>query len=160
MRNYWTESSQLSPISYAIRMSHKAGYAPANFYEYTVYPLEGVWDITEEAKKNYTGDLDKDTLVFNLMIRQPNFVSDEFANEALQRTIKRLNRGKPLSYQYYFSSRIKNREYFIVIISVPSKSYRFLLAHSNHMSETFSLKKYLITQNPHVKIIRAYLVPA
>ena len=41
----------LYSLSYAIRMSYKAGYEPENFYEYTVYPLEGVWDITEEAKK-------------------------------------------------------------------------------------------------------------
>ncbi|MGD9161480.1 MAG: GyrI-like domain-containing protein [Desulfobacteraceae bacterium] len=79
----------LYSLSYAIRMSHKAGYAPADFYEFTVYPLEGVWDITEEAKKNYTGVLDKNALVFNLMIRQPDFVTAEFANEVMERTKKR-----------------------------------------------------------------------
>ena len=79
----------LYSISYAIRMSHKSGYQPDNFYEYTVYPLEGVWDIAEEAKENYTGVLNKDTLIFDLMIRQPDFVTTEFANEALERTKKK-----------------------------------------------------------------------
>ena len=79
----------LYSISYAIRMSLKAGYAPAGFYEYTVYPLEGVWDINEEAKKEYTGTLDKNSLVFNLMIRQPDFVTNAFANEAMERTKKK-----------------------------------------------------------------------
>ena len=79
----------LYSLSYAIRMSYKAGYAPDSFYEYTVYPLEGVWDITDEAKKKYTGVVDKNTLVFNLMIRQPDFVTIEFADEALKRTKKK-----------------------------------------------------------------------
>lgn len=84
----------LYSISYAIRMSDKAGYAPENFYEYTVYPLEGIWDITEEAKKFYSGVLDKNTLVFNLMIRQPDFVTTDFAYEAIERTTKK----KPNSF--------------------------------------------------------------
>lgn len=79
----------LYSLSYAIRMSCKSGYAPETFYEYTVYPLEGVWDITDEAKEKYTGVLDKNTLVFNLMIRQPDFVTDEFAYEAMERTKKK-----------------------------------------------------------------------
>ena len=79
----------LYSLSYAIRMSFKAGYAPESFYEYTVYPLEGIWDISEEAKENYTGVLDKNSLVFNLMIRQPDFVTTEFANEVMERTKKK-----------------------------------------------------------------------
>lgn len=76
----------LYSLSYAIRMSHKAGFAPDNYFEYTVYPLEGIWDVSEEAKKKNLDILDKNTLVFNLMIRQPDFVTDEMAQEALRRT--------------------------------------------------------------------------
>ncbi len=83
----------LYSLSYAIRMSYKAGFAPDNYFEYTVYPLEGVWDISEEAKQNYTGVLDKDSLVFNLMMRQPDFVTKEFALEALERTKKKKPHG-------------------------------------------------------------------
>jgi hypothetical protein len=79
----------LYSLSYAIRMSYKQGFQPRNFYEYTVYPLEGVWDISDEAKKNFNGVIDKDTLVFNLMMRQPNFVTNEFAQETFTRTIKK-----------------------------------------------------------------------
>ena len=79
----------LYSLSCAVRMSYKAGYAPETFYEYTVYPLEGVWDITDEAKENYTGVLDKNALVFNLMIRQPDFVTTEFANEVMEKTKKK-----------------------------------------------------------------------
>ena len=77
----------LYSLSYAIRMSYKNGYEPSDFYEYTVYPLEGIWDINEYAKKNYTGVLDKDSLVFNLMIQQPDFVTKSLANEAFERTM-------------------------------------------------------------------------
>jgi len=70
-------------------MSPKQGFAPASYEEYAVFPLEGVWDIDDEAKKNYNGTLDKNTLVFNLMMRQPNFVTPDFAAEAIARTKKK-----------------------------------------------------------------------
>jgi hypothetical protein len=79
----------LYSLSYAIKMSPKQGFAPENYEEYTVFPLEGVWDIDEEAKKNYNGNLDKNALVFKLMMRQPDFVSTSFALEAIERTKKK-----------------------------------------------------------------------
>lgn len=81
----------LYSLSYAIRMSHKGDHAPEGYFEYTVYPLEGIWDITDEAKKIYDGTLDKDSLVFQLMIRQPDFVTAEYAAE----TIVRVQQKKP-----------------------------------------------------------------
>jgi len=79
----------LYSLSYAVKMSPKAGIAPKNYNEYTVYPLEGVWDISNEAKENYAGKIDKDSLVFNLMIRQPDFVTTEFAQEIIERIKKK-----------------------------------------------------------------------
>lgn len=76
----------LYSVSYTVRMSHKQGNAPDGYFEYTVYPLEGVWDLTEEGKRKYNGTIDKNELVFNLMIRQPDFVSDEFAAEIIEKT--------------------------------------------------------------------------
>lgn len=75
----------LYSMSYGVRMSKKGEFAPKGFFEYTVYPLEGVWDITEEAKKKGIKKLDKNTLVFDLMIRQPEFVTKEFYKEVLKR---------------------------------------------------------------------------
>jgi hypothetical protein len=63
-------------------MSYKKGLEPENFHEYTVYPLEGIWDISEKAKKSFDGTIDKNELIFNLMIRQPNFVTRGFAAKA------------------------------------------------------------------------------
>jgi len=78
----------LYSLSYAVKMSPKKGLAPKDYYEYTVYPLEGVWDISEEAKANYNGKLDKNSFVFKLMIRQPNFVMNDFALDIIERTKK------------------------------------------------------------------------
>lgn len=74
----------LYALSYTIKMAHKKGFQPKDFYQYTVYPLEGVWDIREEYKAAFDGKIDKDQLVYNIMIRQPNFVSRVFFQEALE----------------------------------------------------------------------------
>ena len=79
----------LYALSYAIKMSPKKGIAPPGYFDYTVYPLEGVWDISEEAKMNSNGILDKDSLVFKLMIRQPDFVQEDFAERILEQTKKK-----------------------------------------------------------------------
>lgn len=78
----------LYALSYAIKMSPKKGIAPENYVDYTVYPLEGIWDITEEAKKKNSAILDKNTLVFKLMIRQPDFVTQDYANKIIELTKK------------------------------------------------------------------------
>jgi hypothetical protein len=81
--------SVLYSLSYAVKMSPKKGIAPTGYFEYSVYPLEGVWDISEEAKKKKMETLDKNALVFNLMIRQPDFVDEAFASEMIELTTKK-----------------------------------------------------------------------
>jgi len=79
----------LYSLSYAVKMSPKQGMAPEGYFDYTVYPLEGVWDIDKEAKKHYDGTFDKNALVFNLMMRQPVFITSDFAHEIIERTKKK-----------------------------------------------------------------------
>ena len=79
----------LYSLSYAIKMSPKQGFAPKEYFEYTVFPLEGIWDIDDSAKINFTGTIDKNALVYKLMIRQPEFVTIDFAYEVLERTKKK-----------------------------------------------------------------------
>jgi len=79
----------LYSLSYAVKMSPKSGRAPAGYYEYSVYPLEGVWDITEDAKQKPMETLDKDALVFNLMIRQPDFVTNAYASDVIEQVKKK-----------------------------------------------------------------------
>lgn len=78
----------LYTLSYAIRMSYKWEQPPVDYYEYTVYPLEGVWDLKDHSKY-VPGEVDKDNLAFELMIRQPEFVSEEFAKMILKETLNK-----------------------------------------------------------------------
>ncbi|MCB9206544.1 MAG: GyrI-like domain-containing protein [Ignavibacteriales bacterium] len=79
----------LYSLSYAVKMSYKKGIEPDDYFHYTVYPLEGIWDISEKARKNFNGKINKDELVFKLMIRQPEFVDKDFATEIIELTKKK-----------------------------------------------------------------------
>ncbi len=71
----------LYSLSYAVKMMPKKGTTPEGYFEYTVFPLEGVWDLDEEGRElNY---LNKDHLIYTLMIRQPDFVTEQLAQEVL-----------------------------------------------------------------------------
>jgi len=76
----------LYSLSYGIKMSYKKGIEPKDFFQYTVYPLEGVWDLNEKAKKVFDQGWKKDDLVFSLMIRQPEFVTQDFYQTILEMT--------------------------------------------------------------------------
>ncbi|HRQ30804.1 MAG TPA: GyrI-like domain-containing protein [Saprospiraceae bacterium] len=81
--------SVLYSLSYGVKMSPKKNMTPDGYLEYSVYPLEGIWDMTQEARKHFSGTIDKDALVFQLMIRQPEFVSTDFAQMILEHTKKK-----------------------------------------------------------------------
>ncbi|GAA1386698.1 GyrI-like domain-containing protein [Peribacillus frigoritolerans] len=72
----------LYSLAYAVRMMPRQGYTPAGYFEYTVYPLEGIWDLTEEGKKLDT--LNKDELLYTIMIRQPDFATKEIVDRAFE----------------------------------------------------------------------------
>ncbi|WP_315970071.1 GyrI-like domain-containing protein [Bacillus tuaregi] len=72
----------LYTLSYAIRMMPKKGITPEGYFEYTVFPLEGHWDLDEEGRK--LADLNKDHLTYKLMIRQPEFVTEELFQYAVE----------------------------------------------------------------------------
>lgn len=82
-----TAIEALYSLSYAIRMMPKKGIIPEGYFEYTVYPLEGVWDLTEKGRLEET--LNKDELVYTIMIRQPEFVTEEVYNIAFESTKKK-----------------------------------------------------------------------
>lgn len=77
----------LYSLAYAVRMMPKQGCTPAGYFEYTVYPLEGIWDLTEEGKKLDT--LNKDELLYTIMIRQPDFVTKEIVDRAFEHVEKK-----------------------------------------------------------------------
>lgn len=63
----------LYSLSYTIKMSYKSDNVPKNYYQYTVFPLEGVWDL---ADKTLTA-ADKSNFQYKIMIRQPDFVTPD-----------------------------------------------------------------------------------
>ncbi len=77
----------LYSVAYSIKMMlKKMADRPTDYVDWTVYPLEGIWDLSEHAKKDANGKFNKDDLVFDLMIRQPNFINEQLFDEALNLT--------------------------------------------------------------------------
>ncbi len=77
--------SALYSVAYGIKMQlKKAELKPVGYQDFTVYPLEGVWDITDEAKKTFSGTINKDDLVYTLMIRQPDYVDESLFHQVIE----------------------------------------------------------------------------
>ena len=64
----------LYSLAYAIKMMPKKWITPIGYFDYTVYPLEGIWDLKEESRNDEV--FDKNNLVYTIMIRQPEFVNE------------------------------------------------------------------------------------
>ena len=79
----------LYSLSYAIKMMPKKGITPKGYFDYTVYPLEGIWDLTNESRDYEI--FDKNNLVYTIMIRQPEFVNEEVFKEAIEILKKKNN---------------------------------------------------------------------
>ena len=55
----------LYSFSYAVKMSYKSKAVPDGYYDYTVFPLEGVWDLVDKAR----GSADKSNYAYTMMNR-------------------------------------------------------------------------------------------
>ena len=71
--------SALYSVAYAIKMSYKAAAHTEEINDFTVYPLEGVWE------KGDGEELIKENLKYTIMIRQPEFITVNMVDEALER---------------------------------------------------------------------------
>lgn len=72
----------LYSLAYAIRELPKRGFIPPDSYDYTVYPLEAVWSLTEKGKTLKA--LDKNEFLYTLMIRQPDFTDNDTVLKAFE----------------------------------------------------------------------------
>ena len=90
----------LYSLAYAVRMMPRNGFTPGGYFEYTVYPLEGMWDITEKGK--FKEKIDKNELMYTIMIRQPDFVTEEVVEKAFE--IVRKKKPNPLLDEVIFDS--------------------------------------------------------
>lgn len=64
-------TAALYSLSYAVKMSYKRDHVPAGYYDYTVFPLEGVWDLIDKTLP----PTDKHNFKYKIMIRQPEFLT-------------------------------------------------------------------------------------
>ena len=84
----------LMSLAYGIKMRHKAEYNNNPDYasrfaygDYAVFPLEGIWT---SANNPAEGDpLDKETLIYTIMVRQPDFVTTDMFNAAYTDVIRK-----------------------------------------------------------------------
>ncbi|OXS52677.1 hypothetical protein B1A99_33010 [Cohnella sp. CIP 111063] len=77
----------LYSLSYAVKMSYRSDDVPDGYYEYTVFPLEGVWDLLDRSKPA----TDKNNLKYTIMIRQPDFLTVQ----GFKRFLEGTKRKKP-----------------------------------------------------------------
>lgn len=86
-----TDIKKLYSIAYGIRMMPKSGFTPPGYFEYTVYPLEGIWDVApvDDTFEYIPGKTDKDRLMYKIMLRQPDFVTDEIFKRAFEVAVKK-----------------------------------------------------------------------
>ena len=54
-------------------------------HDFTAYPLEGIWKQKNVDMESAAGKLIKENLEYTIMIRQPNFITAEMVNAALER---------------------------------------------------------------------------
>ncbi len=89
----------LYALSYHVKMKLKQ---IEGYYDYTVYPLEGVWGLTEKGirEQSEAGKLNKDELSYTIMIRQPEFLTPDLAKQTLD--LVRKAKKNPLIDEAYF----------------------------------------------------------
>lgn len=70
----------LFSVAYKIKMAYKSLAEKSNeITDYSVYPLEGVWSKTSEKE-----NLVKEELQYQIMIRQPDFITREIFDKTLE----------------------------------------------------------------------------
>lgn len=88
--------SALFSLAYAIKMDYKKSHQVKEFdtdeiTDYVVYPLEGIWKISQDnsAKNDCCNEFDKNNLEYTIMIRQPDFITEDDFKLAVEKVAKR-----------------------------------------------------------------------
>lgn len=136
----------LYSLAYAVKSSYKAVSLQEEIHDFAVYPLEGIW-----TKIN--GDyLDKAKLEYTIMIRQPDFISEEMVNEAL--SMVRIKKPNPLLEEIHFETM--QNGLCVEVLHVGAfddepvsfeKMDQFSAAHGLRSSENYHREIYLSNAN-------------
>lgn len=93
--------SALYSLAYAVKMAYKSAssgeiHDNCEICDFAVYPLEGIW-------KQKEGDrLVKENLEYTIMIRQPDFITEDMVYKALERI--KIKKPNPLYEEIQFRS--------------------------------------------------------
>lgn len=136
----------LYSLAYAVKSSYKAVSLQEEIHDFAVYPLEGIW-----TKIN--GDyLDKAKLEYTIMIRQPDFISEEMVNEALG--MVKIKKPNPLLEEIHFETM--QNGLCVEVLHVGAfddepvsfeKMDQFSAAHGLRRSESYHREIYLSNAN-------------
>ena len=88
--------SALFSLAYAIKMDYKKSHQVKDLYtdeitDYVVYPLEGIWKVSQDnsTKNNCCNEFDKNNLEYTIMIRQPDFITEDDFKSAVEKVAKK-----------------------------------------------------------------------
>lgn len=88
--------SALFSLAYAIKMDYKKSHQVKDLdtdeiTDYVVYPLEGIWKVSQDnsTKNNCCNEFDKNNLEYTIMIRQPDFITEDDFKLAVEKVAKK-----------------------------------------------------------------------
>ena len=143
--NFSDHVAALYAVSYGVKMGSKKNPTLPGYIDYTVYPLEGVWDISEKAKQHFDPKvpINKDELVYKIMIRQPDFVTETYALEV----IEQVKAKKPeLAIDHINFEKIKEGNCIQMLHVGPfenePETFQIMENHANNLGLKRSSKKH------------------
>lgn len=77
----------LFSLAYTLKFSVRNGLTVEGYEDYAVYPLEGLWGISEEAQSK--PEFTREDYVYTLMIRQPDFMTEHHLHWAMEKAKKK-----------------------------------------------------------------------
>ena len=98
--------SALYSLAYAVKMDYKAAALESivlpEIHDFTVYPLEGIWSQKDGDAPSSSDKLVKENLEYTIMIRQPDFITTEMVQSALEKV--RIKKPNPLYEEIFFDT--------------------------------------------------------
>ena len=89
--------SALYSLAYGIKMMYKNTNSTNEISDYTVYPLEAIWNDIGDTQQ-----LDKNQLEYTIMIRQPDVITKDIVFNALERL--KVKKPNSLYEQIFFDT--------------------------------------------------------
>ncbi len=97
----------LYALSYGLKMAPKQKIDIKGYYEYVVFPLEGIWSLTKEGINLFNQGQSiislKDHFSYELMIRQPDFLTKDLFEFIKMRVYQKKANDNLLNAEFFIS---------------------------------------------------------